>query len=217
MFGKHHCTGGQGGIVFTKDETIYQRVRWASDRGKPFGLPAGSSNCIASLNFNLDEIGAAIGRVQLKKLPEIVAKRREIARKLGEGFKNLKSVALPEQIPGVESSYWFVRLVIDTSRLTCDKDTFCTALGEEGIPVVANYSHMPYTFDWCKNRRVFGTSGYPWASPDYKGDATREFPCPNALEAIKDSFLVMINEGWEGREVADTIEAFMKVEAAYLK
>src|SRR5690606_27065337 len=44
MFGKHFATGSQGGVVFTRDEKIYQRVRWASDRGKPFGLPAGSTN-----------------------------------------------------------------------------------------------------------------------------------------------------------------------------
>jgi dTDP-4-amino-4,6-dideoxygalactose transaminase len=189
----------------------------ASDRGKPFGLPEGSSNCIASLNFNLDEIGAEIGRVQLGKLPVIVARRREIVRKLETGFRNLKSVAIPKQTPGIEVSYWFLRLGIDASRLNCDKRTFCKALAEEGMPIVADYSHMPYTFDWCRNRRVFGSSGYPWASPDYKGDATREFPCPNALAAIEENFILFISEGWGDSEIVDAIEAFMKVESAYLK
>ncbi len=53
MFGKHHSvSGGQGGLVFTRDEALYRPVRRASDRGKPFFLPAGSTNVIASLNLN---------------------------------------------------------------------------------------------------------------------------------------------------------------------
>ncbi|MBN1581398.1 MAG: DegT/DnrJ/EryC1/StrS family aminotransferase, partial [Anaerolineae bacterium] len=43
MFGKHHSSGGQGGLVFTRDETLYQAIRRASDRGKPFFLPPGST------------------------------------------------------------------------------------------------------------------------------------------------------------------------------
>jgi dTDP-4-amino-4,6-dideoxygalactose transaminase len=217
MFGKHYCTGGQGGMVFSKGRDIYQCARWASDRGKPFGLPAGASNCIASLNFNLDEIGSTIGRVQLKKLPGIVARRRETADKLGKGLAKLKSVAMPEPLAGTEPSCWFLRLLLDTSKLTCTKEEFCRALSAEGLPVSADYSHMPHTFDWYKNRRVFGTSGYPWASPDYKGDTAREFPCPNALAAIRSSFILYANEGWGGKEVADAIEILMRVESAYLK
>jgi dTDP-4-amino-4,6-dideoxygalactose transaminase len=217
MFGKHYCTGGQGGMVFSKSQDIYQHVRWASDRGKPFGLPEGSSNCIASLNFNLDEIGAAIGREQLGKLPVIVARRREIVRKLGEGFKGLKSVSLPEQIPGAEASYWFLRLGIDTSGLTCDKKTFCQAIHEEGIPPISEYGHMPHLSDWFKNKRVFGNSKYPWASPEYKGDPDRAFPCHNALAAIKTYGVLPINESWGEKEISDTVEAFAKVESAYLK
>ena len=216
MFGKHHCTGGQGGIVFTKNEKIYQKIRWASDRGKPFGLPTGSTNCLATLNYNMDEIAAAIGRVQLSKLPQIVARRREIVSKLNQSFGRMKSVIIPEELPGAESSYWWQRLGLDTSKLLCSTDEFCRALAAEGIPADF-YAALPHTYDWFKNRRVFGSSGYPWSSPDYKGDAKKEFPCPNAHAALEDYFLLSINEGWGEKEIADTVEAFMKVESAYLK
>ena len=82
MFGKHHCTGGQGGLVYTKDEELYWRIRRAADRGKPFGIEKPNGNVTASLNFNMDEIAATIGRVQLKKLPSIVERRRAIVAKL---------------------------------------------------------------------------------------------------------------------------------------
>ena len=82
MHGKHHASGGQGGLVYTRDEALYQAVRRASDRGKPFFLPPGATNAVASLNLNLSELSAAIGRVQLRKLPQVVARRREVVAEL---------------------------------------------------------------------------------------------------------------------------------------
>ncbi|MCX6984881.1 MAG: DegT/DnrJ/EryC1/StrS family aminotransferase, partial [Lentisphaerae bacterium] len=75
MFGKHMCTGGQGGAVFTKSEEMYWNIRRAADRGKAFNLPDGSTNVVPAINCNMDEIHAVIGRVQLRKLPDIVARR----------------------------------------------------------------------------------------------------------------------------------------------
>ena len=77
MYGKHFITGGQGGIVYTKSEELYKKARQASDRGKPFGLPGGATNCVASLNLNLNDLAAAIGRVQIKRLPETVQRRKD--------------------------------------------------------------------------------------------------------------------------------------------
>ena len=216
MFGKHHCTGGQGGLVFTRDETLYTRVRHAADRGKPFALPAGATNCMASLNFNLDELGCTIGLCQLRKLPDIVRRRREAVAKLTDAFADLESIVVPPQIPGAEPSWWFWRLEAAVEKLACDKAAFCAALAAEGIPLNPSYRHLPHLQDWYRRRAVFGSSGLPWTSPLYKGDPNRVFPCPNALAATDRQFNLAVHEAWSDREIADTLAAFRKVEAAYL-
>jgi dTDP-4-amino-4,6-dideoxygalactose transaminase len=38
MYGKHVCTGGQGGVVYTQDERLHWQGRQSADRGKPFGV-----------------------------------------------------------------------------------------------------------------------------------------------------------------------------------
>jgi perosamine synthetase len=215
MFGKHFCTGGQGGVVFTRSEEMYWKVRRASDRGKPYGLEPGSSNCVASLNLNLNDLAAAIGRAQLKKLPRIAERRREIVAGIGEGIAELQTVSLPPQLPGAEASYWFLRMRFHPEGATCDKFTYCSALGAEGLPVGAEYRAFPHEMTWYKGRRVFGTSGLPWSSPEYKGDANRTFPCPNAHEAVERHFNVHIHEGWGAQEVDDAVEILRKVDAAY--
>jgi perosamine synthetase len=217
MFGKHHCTGGQGGLVYTPSEELYWRARQTSDRGKPFGLPQGSTNCVASLNYNLNDLQAAIGRVQLAKLPKIVENRRTVVEKIQAGLKDLKSVFIPKQIEGAEPSYWFLRMQVAVDKISCDKETYCRSLAAEGIPINPRYDAFAYEKDWFKNRRVFGTSGYPWNSPEYKGDLNREFPCPNAHEAVSVQFNLSIHESWGDEEIADTLRAFRKLEGAYVK
>ena len=218
MFGKHHFSGGQGGIVYTKREDLYWPIRRSADRGKPFGLQAGSTNCIGSLNLNMDELSAAIGRAQLKKLPQVIEKRTKIVHALGKGIEQLKSLEMPVIISGGEPNYWFLRVKVHHDLLSCDKKTFCQALSAEGLPVSESYrGALPHTMEWFKTKRVFGTSQHPWSSPDYKGDPNREFPCPNTMKAMEDFFILHFREGWQEQEIKDALTIMEKVENAYLK
>jgi len=53
MFGKHTCVGGQGGLVWTRNEEDYYTSRQATDRGKPYGVSDSCGNVVASLNYNI--------------------------------------------------------------------------------------------------------------------------------------------------------------------
>jgi dTDP-4-amino-4,6-dideoxygalactose transaminase len=216
MFGKHHCSGGQGGLVFTRDEPLYQSIRRASDRGKPFFLPQGATNTMASLNFNLSDLAGAIGRVQLKKLPDLVSRRRTIVAKLTEEIETLQAISIPELVTGAEPSYWFLRLRFHAGRAACDKETYCQALMAEGLPLQPSYRFaMPHLMDWFINRRVFGSSGYPWASPAYRGDPQQQFPCPNAIAAVEQHFNLLLHENWSHTDIEDAIAILHKVDEAY--
>ncbi len=215
MFGKHHCSGGQGGMVFTRDEDLYWKIRRVADRGKPFGLSEGSTNCEVSLNFNMDEIGAAIGLVQLKKLPGIIERRLAFIELLkSHGFNELKSVTIPTQPQGFNPSYWWIRTRFNAEALTCDKFEFCNALIAEGIICGADYSAaMPTLNTWYKER----VNTFPWNSPQYSGNPLQEYPLPNAMQSVADHFNLFIYESWGKAEAEMIMNAFRKVETAYMK
>lgn len=215
MFGKHHATGGQGGVVFTRDAARYQKVRWMSDRGKPFGLPPGSGNAVAALNLNSDELACAIGRVQLRKLPGILARRRRFAADLARACQALQTVRVVEAPPDCENACWFLFFRLDAARLRVDKATFVAAVKAEGIPCEATYLHTPALADWCRQHRVFGDSGFPWTDPQYGGDPQAVYELPNALAADATHFRMGIHENCGAAEVADIAAAFAKVERAY--
>jgi perosamine synthetase len=215
MFGKHHCSGGQGGMVFTRDEDLYWKIRRVADRGKPFGLAAGSTNSEVSLNFNMDEMGATIGRVQLKKLPMIIEKRLEFLDLLMElGFGELKAVEIPSQPADYKPSYWWVRTRFVADAVSCDKVEFCEALSAEGLLVGADYSAaLPTLTTWFKER----ANSFPWNAPQYQGDAAKEYPIPNAIATIAGHFNLYIYESWGRAEAEMMVKAFRKVEDAYAK
>jgi dTDP-4-amino-4,6-dideoxygalactose transaminase len=216
MFGKHHCTGGQGGVVYTRNEKLHWQGRRFADRGKPFNLSA-PNNVVAGLNCNLNDLSACIGSVQIKKLPGIIEKRRKLAAILKQGLKKSKAVSMGWQVPDTESSYWFVRLKFDSNAVRVDKQTFCKALEAEGVMVNSDYNHVPCTFQWFKDKAVFGKSGFPWNCSDYKGPRNPSFKMDNTRQAVEAHFIVHLFESWNESDINNILAALSKVEAAYLR
>jgi dTDP-4-amino-4,6-dideoxygalactose transaminase len=214
MFGKHMCTGGQGGAVFTKSEDMYWNIRRAADRGKPFNLP-GESNGIPAINCNMDELHAVIGRVQLKKLPDIVARRKAFVKLLTDkGMNQLKAVKIPELPVWADHCYWWWRLRIDVSALACSRDDFFKALVAEGLAINPSYhAALPATFSWFQDR----AGKFPWNAPQYKGDPEQEFPCPNANASVENHFILHFYESWGEAEADAILGAMRKVEAVLAK
>ncbi len=225
MFGKHICTGGQGGIVFTKDEDLYWKIKRHSDRGKPFGMPEDKPTCcLAALNFNLDEMHCAIGRVQIKKTDDIAAKRRVVVAKIREAFKDIPEASIYEGRPGAESSHWFIRIMLDLSAFDCDKLTLAAAIQQEGIWWSLNPDYgraLTIDHDWYRERNVFGKSQYPWAAPEYKGDKNKVFnledDLKNAAAAVANTLVLSISESWDDEAINDLAAMFKKVFDAYRK
>jgi dTDP-4-amino-4,6-dideoxygalactose transaminase len=220
MFGKHFCTGGQGGLVFTKDERLHWQERQFADRGKPFGVAPGSGtvgNVIAGINCNLDELGAAIGLAQLRKLPDIAARRIRVGNRVRDALAGNPVIQVGWQVPGSQSSYWFLRLHLELDALRVDKAAFCAALAAEGIPVVVAYRAIPAEFTWFREKRCFGTSGFPWDCADYHGPKEPVARIAQAIRAVETHFNIQINESYGDREADDIVAACEKVAAAYAR
>jgi len=97
-------TTGEGGMIATNDDQTDKEARILRDQGKENF----HSSIIIRLGYNwrLPEINAAIGIVQLKRLPEIIDKRRKIAqyydKKLRQ-FSEIKPLKVP---PNILNNYY---------------------------------------------------------------------------------------------------------------
>jgi dTDP-4-amino-4,6-dideoxygalactose transaminase len=216
MSGKHHATGGQGGVVYTKDEKLFWKAKRFADRGKPFNITGDHGNIRAGLNCNLNELSAAIGIVQLKKLDLTISRRRQIGETVKERLhKESKAISVGWQVPESNSVYWFLRLHIKEEELKVDKNRFVEALQAEGIPVVKSYRNIPSEQPWFTNRAVYGKTSCPWGCPLYKGGMNKSFSLPNAEAAVNSHFNIHIHEDYTEKEIDDIIRAIVKVERYY--
>jgi dTDP-4-amino-4,6-dideoxygalactose transaminase len=219
MSGKHMVAGGQGGMVATNDEAIYWAAKRFADRGKPFGLPAGTTNVTIGLNYRMHELEAAMGRVQLQKLDDQIARRRAALAGVHSRIAALTAVRPVRALPGVEINPWSALFLLDTDRVRVSNTDFAAAMVAEGIPVSAGYRNaINYGLQYWREQKTFGTSHFPWGlevGGRRIAHVQPEFP---VVEKIAQSLLLLdIHECWTDREAEDTAAAFAKVEAAYLR
>jgi dTDP-4-amino-4,6-dideoxygalactose transaminase len=94
-------TTGEGGAVTTNDRQLADRIRALRAHG--FTLQEGSSVLIAKgLNYRMTEIQAALGLSQMRKLPQILQRRRTLAE------------LMRQHLEGID---WFTRPIVPTHVL----------------------------------------------------------------------------------------------------
>jgi len=95
-----NMTTGEGGMVTTDDDEIAEKARQVVDHGRTEGY----EHAFVGYNYRMTNVHAAIGRDQLRRLPEWVEKRRRNARMLDEGLGD-SSLVTPHEPDGTKHSY----------------------------------------------------------------------------------------------------------------
>lgn len=106
-------TTGDGGMLTTSRGEWDQKFRLWRQHGMtvPDAVRHGAREVIfesyASLGFNyrMTDIQAAFGREQLKKLPEMIAKRRDQVRRYKELLQDIPGLVLPEEPPWARTNW----------------------------------------------------------------------------------------------------------------
>ena len=210
------CDRAQGGVSSRATRRPTGRRDGARTAANPLAW-RGVEQRDRRANMNLNDLSAAVGRCS-SKLDGIIARRRRVAQAIHEDEDRSRVVTPGWQPEGAEASYWFLRLHVETSRITVSGDQFASAIGAEGIPVAPSYrGAFQAHAKWLVEKRAFGSGHYPWSAPEYKGDPERQFPCPNAVSVLDTDFNIFIHESCGEQEVADILTAIEKVEQAYCK
>ena len=102
-------TTGEGGCITTDDADLARACRSLRNQGR---ADDGQMRHVRlGYNYRLDELSAALGRVQLERLDEILARRAAVAAAYHEALAPLKEhLVLPTTPPGRTRS-WFVYVV----------------------------------------------------------------------------------------------------------
>jgi perosamine synthetase len=156
-------TTGEGGMLTFRDADVAARVRRLREHGMSVSA-ADRHQGQASLtieayletgfNYRMTDVQAAIGSVQLAKLPEMIARRRHLADRYHAGLAGIPGLQLPTDPAWGETnhqSYW----VVLPDEAEIERNAVMATLLEEGIstrrgimaahlePAFAGHAHAP--------------------------------------------------------------------------
>jgi len=137
-------TGGEGGMITTNDEAAWNRAWSFKDHGNSYQGTDHSRNSAEfrwlhdsfGTNWRLTEMQSAIGRVLLRKLPQMIRKRRALASILTNSFSRNPVLRITPPPDGVGHAYYKYYAFVRPERLAdgWNRDRIMAGISAEGIP-----------------------------------------------------------------------------------
>lgn len=137
-------TAGEGGMLVLKDEAAWKRAWAFKDHGKNYDTvhsPATEPGFrwlhdSFGTNWRLSEIQAAVGRVQLRRLPEWLRRRRDNAALFHERLQLNPNLRIPQVPPGTLHAWYRFTAYLEPQKLKPDwtRVRILQELGRRGVP-----------------------------------------------------------------------------------
>lgn len=144
FYGNKNMTTAEGGMVIARDPAVLERVRrlrghgmTSSTQQRLTGHAQGYDVTMLGYNHRMDELRAAVGLVQLAKLPAWNAKRRELT----EAYRSLLERHCPDVLMPFSgsqpSSHHILAVLLPAGA---DRGAVVDALRAEGIQTSVHYA-----------------------------------------------------------------------------
>ena len=127
FYGNKTITTGEGGMVVTNDETLYDRC--VHFKGQGLAKHRQYWHDVVGYNYRMTNICAAIGLAQLEQIDQFLLQKQQIATWYREGFAGTDLV-FHDPIGDVYHSYWMCSILVSTAR---DRDSLRQHLTTHGI------------------------------------------------------------------------------------
>jgi len=197
-------TTGEGGMITTDDAKLAQRMRIFRNHGITTDHRQREQQgswfyemVNLGYNYRLTDLQCALGISQLRKLPEWVKRRQEIAKRYDEAFAAIPCVEPLGVRDDVSHAYHLYMIRLDLPQLEVTRAKVFSALRAEGIGV--NVHYIPVHLHPFYRKR-FGTG------PGL---------CPVAEAAYEELITLPIFPRMSHDDVDDVIGAVSKVIEAY--
>ena len=137
-------TGGEGGMITTNDKHLWEKIWSYKDHGKNYDKVFNQEHSSGfrwlhdsfGTNWRMTEMQAAIGRVQLKKLPAWLKLRKRNAAILSAKFANIPALRRTLPQANIDHAYYKYYVFIRPDRLkpAWNRDKIMHEMNARGIP-----------------------------------------------------------------------------------
>ena len=177
-----NMTTGEGGMVTTDDDALAARVRRLVNHGQAEKY----LHTELGFNYRMTDIGGAIGRVQLRRLPEFNRRRQENAAYLSA---HLDAPGIVPPATGDYRTHVFHQYVVTVGDdCPLSRDVFATRLREAGVGTAVHYPIPVHE------------------QPLYRGTAPPE-ACPEAARLARQVLSLPVHPSVGPRDLEEIVEA----------
>lgn len=170
-----NMTTGEGGMITASDGDIADKIRMlrmhgidrdAWKRHHKGGNWYYEVKC-AGYKYNMTDVQAAMGLVQLRKLDEFNAQRQLMAHYLTKGLHGIPEVALPHSTENSERVWHLFPILLDIENLKIDRDEFIKAMLAENIGVSVHFIPV-HRHPFYRKEYNFSKEDFPVANWAYE-------------------------------------------------
>jgi dTDP-4-amino-4,6-dideoxygalactose transaminase len=130
-------TTGEGGLIITNDDQAAAKMRALRNQGRAPG-DTWLEHTHLGYNYRLDELSAALGRVQMGRLDDLLSKRQQVADWYAERLVEIPGIEVPQVVPSTTRVSWFVYVIRFAPGI--DRNAVNSRLTELGIPARPYFS-----------------------------------------------------------------------------
>ena len=166
--GSKTLTTGEGGMLVTDRDDLYQRVLFLRDHGRKPGDRLFYNTEVAH-KYKMSSMQAALGLAQLERIEELVDRKRQIFSWYQAELDSIPGVTLNYESPNTKNTYWMVTAILD-AKLDLDKHQLMNALSQKKIDTrpffhplssLPAYEHLPSAkLAHARNRSSYQISQY---------------------------------------------------------
>jgi perosamine synthetase len=142
--GSKTLTTGEGGMLVTDDDALWQRVLLLRDHGRaPGGRPFWNTE--VAYKYKMSALQAALGLAQLERVEELVERKRLIFSWYRRRLADVEGLVLNAEPAGTRNSYWMVTALFEP-RWGLGKEEAMAFLAGRGIdsrPLFYPLSSLP--------------------------------------------------------------------------
>jgi len=124
-------TTGEGGMIVTDDDNWSDLCRSLRNQGRDT-VGTWLDHTRIGFNYRMDELSAALGLVQTRRLDELLARRERVAAMYEKCLAGVDGVTCPRASSATTRRSWFVYVVRMDDHI--DRDRLIERLGGRGIP-----------------------------------------------------------------------------------
>jgi perosamine synthetase len=131
--GTKTMTTGEGGIMITNNEAVYEKAKILNDHGRNSKDPENKMFWMRNYGYKykMSNLQAALGCAQISRIDELINKKREIFSWYKELLKDIPCQLNPE-LENTKNSYWLPTIVFDKS-LNFNRTAFFEICKENNI------------------------------------------------------------------------------------